>query len=166
MVSPNSADLDTRMEQLVRDLRRLDPLASVKGCSEEDISSAEQALGATLPTMYRTFLRRLGWRQGLLLRGSDVAGASELPDYQADARQAIGEWEPAVVIPDTAIVIAMHQGYRVMYLLPDGNDGPVFEVREGEREPRVAAGTFWEFLLQELEIVKKAIASQQQRDMD
>lgn len=154
MSSPSSADLDAKMEQLVAELRQLDPLASVKGCSEEDISSAEQALEAALPGMYRTFLRHLGWRQGVLLRGTDVAGASELPEYQADARQAISEWQPAVAIPANAIVIAVHQGYRVLYLLPDGSDGPVFEVREGESAPRVVAGTFWEFIVEELGTVK------------
>lgn len=165
MSSPSSAGLDAKMERLVAELRRLDRLAGVKGCSEEDISSAERALGTALPRTYRAFLRHLGWRQGVLLRGTDVAGASELPGFQADARHAVSEWQPAVAIPAHAIVIAMHQGYRILYVLPEGGDGPVFEVREGESGRRVVASTFWDFIEEELATLKAAIAAQRHGGM-
>ena len=159
-----SGSYDRLMSQIGVTLRMVDPLAKVQGCSPEEIAAAEQALGVTLPPVYRAFLKHLGWNHGPLLRGTDVPGAAELVEFQADARAAVTEWKPRPTLPTDAVVIAMHQGYRAIYLLPvSAEDGPVYEVQEGRAEPLLAAPTFRAFLEEHVAQLVSAVAAHRDR---
>ena len=107
--------------------------------------------------MYRAFLLHLGWSAGPLLRGTDVAAASELVEVLGEAKELLQECRAGFTLPSSAVVFAIHQGYAFLYFLADDSfDVPVHRFVEGQPSPRQVASSLSEFFQAEVDTVKRA----------
>src|SRR5687768_6552917 len=97
-------------------LRGVATRSQLTGCSDEDIREVERRLNVPLPFAYREFLKRMGRGAGTFLKGSDwcFPVILELPDW---TKEMLQEAPSNFLLPEAAIVILMHQGYQVFYIL-------------------------------------------------
>jgi hypothetical protein len=109
----------------------VDP-STVEGCSEADIAAVQAQAGGCLPMAYKIFLECMGRQAGGFLVGTDVFYPAVL-NLRSWAQEMLEEGNSGFVLPDTAFVFLMHQGYQCLYFLMEGlsEDPPVFRVAEG-----------------------------------
>jgi hypothetical protein len=100
------------------------------GCTPEEIAWIEADQGVALPANYRAFLRSMGRDAGGLFVGTDLV----FPDIlgaRAGAMELLLENQVPHVLPATAVVVYLHQGYICGFLDPaEGSDPPVWEWAE------------------------------------
>lgn len=113
----------------LRLLRDAGLLRGAKGMSAAEIAQIEAMAGGHLPATYIQFLSRLGVSAGLFMHGSDFT-CGQLPGINRIAREITSKVN--VVLPRTAFVFLMHQGYDFLYLDPaEGNDPEVWKFEDG-----------------------------------
>lgn len=144
-------------------------VSELVGCSEEQITDLEHKLNLTLPLAYKEFLRWMGVKGGLLLRGSDVyynyligsvwndyieEGISS-PDasMKKHAIELLNEhgFEGNILLEDS-VVIMSHQGTAIQYIkINEGENPPVYLFTEQgkwlEEGPSKWANSYSEHLL-------------------
>ncbi len=103
-------------------------------------------LGVTVPAAYVAVLLRIGKDPGSFLEGSDLC-ADALGGLQVGTRALLDEAD-VQTLPEDAFVFCSHQGYQFLFFRLDGHPDPaVSHYLEGEREFRVVAASFSEWLL-------------------
>jgi hypothetical protein len=100
------------------------------GCTPEEIARVEADQGVALPANYRAFLRSMGRDAGGLFVGTDIV----FPDIlgaRDGAMELLLKNQVRDVLPATAVVVYLHQGYICGFLDPaEGSDPPVWEWME------------------------------------
>jgi len=133
----------------------LEKLTFFQGYSDKEIAQAERRLTVSFPTVFRTYLARLGKACGDLFRGSDLAGPLEFAEFSADAKELMKESQADADLLPNAVVFHFHQGYSFCYLLTAGGfDGPVMAYTEGETRPKESSCSFEDFLNAELALME------------
>jgi hypothetical protein len=129
------------------------------GCSETEIAGLERALSLRFPAAYREFLMRMGRRAGELFVGSDYF-VDRLHVLQDGARNLLAEMQSDFVLPESALVILMHQGYVFFFLdVSEGSDDPpVFRFVESDKVPSKVADRFTQFLADCVEDTAEIVA--------
>lgn len=96
--------------------------ADFRGCSDVEIASLEARLGLALPGLFKTYLSRMGWSAGEMLKGSDIRfGCLHL--LTAEGREEMAA--NGVRLPADVFVFFAHQGYDYMYFqVCGGTDDP------------------------------------------
>lgn len=119
------------------------------GCTNEEIANLESQSSVNLPSTFRTFLSLMGKRAGEFLVGTDWT-FSQLPELKERAQGLLEECGlKTAVLPATAFVFAMHQGYQFLFFdSVAGDDPPVFLFLEGEDGPQQVFSSFSQWLLQ------------------
>ena len=151
------ADPGEPARRLLGAMRQAEPGVRVRGSTESAITSAEESLGARFPAVYRALLLEVGHHPGAFMRGSDFARPEELAEFRADAIELLEEWGvPAATFPERAVVFCLHQGYNLLYFLPDdGFDVAVFSCAEGGTAPERAYGSFRELCDEWVELFRR-----------
>jgi hypothetical protein len=122
------------------------------GCTPQEIAQVEADQGVAIPAVYRAFLQSMGRDAGGLFGGTDVV-FPEILGSRRGAVEVLLENQVPDVLPATAVVISLHQGYVLEFLDPaEGSDPPVRGWAEtGEpvaQQAQVVAGSLLEWLLQ------------------
>jgi SMI1 / KNR4 family (SUKH-1) len=86
--------------------------------SPEEIAALEQQLGVRLPAAYKAFLFILGRDGGTDFIGSDCT-IRRLPKLREWAQDLLRRCGSPYMLPDTAFVFMMHQGYSFFYFVAD-----------------------------------------------
>lgn len=137
-------------------LRRLNPAARFRGCTETEIAEAERNLAVRIPAVLREFILRIGWEPGGLWTGSEFAAAQELSEFRKDAEELLAESKATFVLPPSAIVFLLHQGYSFLYIeATEEPDGPVWQVVEGRTSPERIGGSIAQVIDVELALMEK-----------
>lgn len=137
-------------------------VSELVGCSERQIKDLENKLNLTLPITYKEFLRWMGVKGGLLLRGSDVyygyliGSVWQSPDssMKKHAAELLNEYGfDANRLLEDSIVIMSHQGTAIQYIkVNEGDNPPVYMFAEQgkwlEEGPSKWANSYSEHLLQ------------------
>jgi hypothetical protein len=123
--------------------------SDICACTDEQIADLESRMHLALPYTYRSFLSSMGEGAGKFLVGTDWT-LPQLSGLRAKAEELLKECDlESTVLPATAFVFAMHQGYQFLFFdTVAGNDPPVFLFVEGEHEPQRVFNSFSEWLLQ------------------
>jgi len=136
-------------------------VSELVGCSERQIDDLENKLNLTLPRAYKEFLRWMGVKGGLLLRGSDVYygyligsvwqspdasmlnhGVELLNEHGFDGNKLL----------ENSVVIMSHQGTAIQYIkVNEGENPPVYLFAEQgkwlEEGPSKWANSYSEHLM-------------------
>lgn len=124
----------------------------IKGCSDNEIKELEKEFGHGFPAIYREFLLAIGYRAGLLFRGTEIFFGSIRGLIQY-ANELLGENQESFNLPEDAFVFSMYQGYEFNYFrFSEGENPPVYQYIEGNGEPKLAWESFSNFLLEEIKI--------------
>lgn len=119
------------------DFRALAARRGARGCTQDEIAQVEADQGVRLPAAYRELLAALGRDTGGLAVGSDLTFPGIL-GARADAVELFEENEVGHLLPASAVVVMIHQGYVVDFVdTADGQDPPVREWGEGQDDPQV-----------------------------
>jgi hypothetical protein len=111
-------------DQLSLDLEGAPCEVGIAGLSEPEIAAVRSLYdGRPFPEYYVEFLRRLGARAGVLWMGTD-AFYPQLMKIGAWALELLADNNASHLMPEGAIVIAMHQGYQMYWLEPSDMDDP------------------------------------------
>ena len=110
-------------DQLTRDIEAAPCERGIIGLSESEIDAVRSVYGQLLPAYYLEFLRRMGSSAGVLWMGTD-AFYPEIMKIKSWALELLSENKVSHFMPETAIVIAIHQGYQVYWLEPSNVDDP------------------------------------------
>ena len=134
----------------------LDLLSSAfRGCTDEELDAIAQSQGvASLPVAYHEFMRRMGGGGvgsaiAEVFPGDDVAldsilPADDWPGARSLAAEVLGEHGVATGPDFDHLVIRTHRNLELDILALDGNDPPVFGVRDRDGvEPLHDAFTDW-----------------------
>ncbi|HEY2948448.1 MAG TPA: SMI1/KNR4 family protein [Micromonosporaceae bacterium] len=115
------------------EVRALDEQRPIEGLTPEEIDEVRRDQGvASLPAYYAVFLRLLGRRSGAFLVGTDVLYPTII-GLKASTREALEQGDVSSLMPDDAVVVAVHGGYEFYWLEPDGSpDPPLVKYEEGE----------------------------------
>jgi hypothetical protein len=116
-------------------------LDSIIGCTEDEIDALEKQYDIQYPTMYRTFLARMGHAAGDFLVGTDWT-YPVLNRLRSHGESLIAEAGTAYRLPKEAFVFAMHQGYSFLFLHTMFPDPPVWLYVEGDKKPKEVASSF------------------------
>lgn len=134
----------------------LDRQVHFEGYSEEEIAATERRLNVVFPTVFRTYLNRLGKAQGELFVGSDVAGLQDFGRLKTYARTLLRESEVADELPHHAVVFLLHQGYTFCFFLATNDfDCPIMNYAEDEPEPTQSCSSFAELLRLEVQLMEE-----------
>ena len=121
--------MNTRIADGLRLLQDAGLVQGVRGCTPEEIAQVEAQARLTLPATYKDFLSHLGVSAGRFLQGSDFA-VTQLPGANRHARELVQS--AGSVLPPTAFVFLMHQGYEFLFFdTAEGGDPEVFRFEEG-----------------------------------
>jgi SMI1-KNR4 cell-wall len=118
----------------------------IRGCTPEEVSSFEQAVGLQLPAQYKEFLLAMGHSTDCSLFRNTVIFMSELRGVQ-DSAVALcrGDYE----LPKDAFVFSMNdQWYSFLFFkVSEGDDPPIYRYCSMRRGPAVqVCKSFSEFL--------------------
>ena len=120
----------------------------LEGASDEEIQALEQYAGGPFPSVYKQFLKSLGRSAGELLRGTEysVTGRDRLR-LREPAERLLQRKQSSFVLPDTAFVFLMSQGYQFsFFFMNQGNDPPVYHYHEGDGQPTQLASSLSNYL--------------------
>lgn len=152
---------DTPQYLIEEHRRRLTVFA---GYAEDEVVAAEQRLGARFPAVFRAYLSQMGRSSGDLFCGSDLAGIDGFERFRADALALMAETDPALSLPQDAVVYLFHQGYSFDYLRADGGfDGPVLQYIEGWDGPSEGAPAFAALVDSQLHAMESLERSQREQ---
>jgi SMI1/KNR4 family protein SUKH-1 len=136
------------MRTLVEELGLTGELRGVTDAEIQEIRR-DQAL-PSLPGRYVEFLRTMGRDAGPLLRGTD-AFYPAIIGLRQEAVNLLEENNVAGLVPDDAVIFAMHQGYQLYWMLGwAAADPPVRMYQEGDATWSQEWPSFTQFLLSEL----------------
>lgn len=125
-----------------------------EGYSEDDVSAAEHRLNVSFPTVFRTYLRRLGKAHGELFIGSDVAGLGDFEQFRTRAEDLLRDSKVSGGLPPDSVVFLLHQGYTCCYFVAENHfDCPILNYVEGETQATQSCGGFEEFMLSEVQLM-------------
>lgn len=143
----NKAEILTVLKK--KELQTLEPFI---GCTDDEIKQLENDIGCELPFTYREFLRAVGHASGKLFQGTEVH-YSKLKEIQKYAKDLLEENNNPIILPETAFIFSLHQGYEIKYfeLNGDQNPSPIYEWYEGSNKKNMISTSFEEFLLGEIE---------------
>lgn len=134
-------------KSLVKD-QRIEPNALL-GARTEDVTDFEEQCGCDFPSEYKQFLLLAGKGAGELFRGTAIF-YPEVLELQATALDLLQGKN--LVLSERAVVFSMHQGYLFHYFIADdGDDPPIYEYHEGEKEFTKVADSFSQFLAAAIE---------------
>lgn len=103
------------------------------GCTPSQIAEVEADQGVPLPASYRELLRTMGGDLGGLLVGSTVT-YPDILGARAAAVELVEENRVPHLLPASAAVILLHQGYFMSFVdTAEGDDPPVRAWGEGAR---------------------------------
>jgi hypothetical protein len=100
-------------------------------CSSEEVQIVRHHFSGWLPPAYESFLRHCGRGAGRLFAGSEIF-YPELLELQDAAAELLAQAGDRPVLPPTAKVFFMHQGYEFCFFTPTASDPPVFQYVEGQ----------------------------------
>jgi hypothetical protein len=115
------------------------------GCTSEEIVLVEQHFACRLPQAYKDFLVIAGRGAGKLFRGTDLFYPRVLA-LQSEALELFAGLDLLELLPNSAKVFSMHQGYEVNYFEPTSDDPPVSQFVEGQTGVAVAWESFSNFI--------------------
>lgn len=118
------------------------------GCNAEEMDQIRAHFSVHIPAYYEEFLRLAGKSAGGLFRGSDIF-FPRLLKLQKWANELLSE-NNEKGLPESAMVIFMHQGYEFCFILPGKDDPSVFQYVEGQKGFSETWQKFSEFLEQSL----------------
>lgn len=123
------------------------------GASAEEIRELEKYAGGQFPWIYRQFLQHLGRSAGDLFRGSDYSVSQcfhlRLKEH---AEEILKRNKAPFVLPKTAFVFLMSQGYQFSFFhLDQGDDPSVYHYLEGDSIPKKLEGKLSGYLLRCIE---------------
>lgn len=128
-------------------LRNVASPATIAGCTSAEIDAIKQSIRKPLPEVYEQFLTMMGRQAGRFFQGTDMYYPAIL-GLNEDAAQILEEESAGLVLPETAIVFSMHQGYQFMFMSSDeGDDPPVYYYIEGADQFVRKYDHFSQFLL-------------------
>jgi SMI1/KNR4 family protein SUKH-1 len=125
----------------------------LEGASEEEIRELEKYAGGPLPAVYKQFLKQLGRSAGELFRGSDYSVSQRFRLHLREHAEALLLRSNApFVLPKTAFVFLMSQGYQFSFFyIGQGDDPGVYHYLEGDPLPRQLDATLSGYLLRCIE---------------
>jgi hypothetical protein len=136
-----------------RRLTALPDSGDLEGASEEEIRELEKYAGGKLPSVYKQLLKKLGRSAGELFRGSDYSVRQPFHlRLKEHAEELLKRSKAPFVLPRTAFVFLMSQGYQFSFFhLDQGDDPEVYHYLEGEPTPRQMDATLSGYLLRCIE---------------
>lgn len=137
-----------RLVELIDGIRGESPL---EGLTDREIERLRADQGVRrFPVFYEEFLLRMGRRAGSLLAGTDAFYPALLGGKERGAR-LLAENGVEHLMPEDAVVIAVHQDYMLYWIWPNsGEDPPVHEYVEGESAVRRSWPSFTRYLMDQL----------------
>lgn len=103
----------------------------LRSLNNDKIQSIEKEYSVQLPLEYKTFLKLMGNGAGSFMLGSSVF-FNELFDLRSGAIELCEE-NNIPIIPNSAFVFWMHQGYQAAYFnIGEGDNPPVYYFSEGK----------------------------------
>jgi len=121
-------------------------VSPVAGLGPDEIQELAAEQGGVLPRAYVGFLASCGRACGDVLLGTDAFYPS-LVGLRRDAESILAEDGAPFRLGDDDFVVAIHQGYIVLFMRGGDSDPPVFGWAIGEASPAQAAGSFTDFVL-------------------
>lgn len=120
--------------------------ANLQGCSTSEIEKLEAASQVVLPGAYKEFLCAIGKSAGEFLIGEDVF-YSDILNLRGYADELLAESQAGFVLPKSAFVFLMHQGYQFLFFdTASGEDPAVFHYMEKEAQPKEVFTNFSKWL--------------------
>lgn len=109
----------------------------LEGARDEEIQELERYAGGCLPSVYKQFLKQLGRSAGELLRGSEYSVSQRFHLHLREhAEELLVRCKAPFVLPRTAFVFLMSQGYQFSFFHIDRGDDPgVYHYLEGDPTP-------------------------------
>jgi len=157
-MDPNRFSLPEYRNHLLE--RRLIRRRDQAGCTDAEIEQVMRAQRLTrLPALYRDFLKVMGKSPYPLMTGTDWS-LHDLLEIKDAAQELLREDGADPAILEDALVMAMHQGYIVLYI-PQAElapDDPEVWLYEEQGQPRRQWPSFRRFLLSIAEAREKEIA--------
>jgi hypothetical protein len=125
----------------------------LEGASDEEVEELEIYAGGKLPAVYKQFLKQLGRSAGELFRGSEYAVSQcfhlRLKEHAEELLRRSGA---SFILPQTAFVFLMSQGYQFAFFnLDQGDDPSVYHYFEDDRTPKLLGATLSGYFLRCIE---------------
>lgn len=129
----------------------------LEGADDEDIAELETYAGGKLPAVYKHFLKQLGRVAGELLRGSEYSISQGFRlRLREPAEELLHRSGASFILPETAFVFLMSQGYQFSYFkLDEGDDPCIYHYSEGDLMPKILESTLSGYLLRCLEACER-----------
>jgi hypothetical protein len=123
----------------------------IVGCSAEEIAGVERTAPGPLPLAYKSFLSAAGRDAPGFFTGTSLF-LGQIEDLTESAADLLRENNEPFSLPPGAFVFSMHQGYVFHYfVVPGGDDPPVFTYCEGKGPPRPAGDSFTGYLIESMD---------------
>ncbi|PPK65611.1 SMI1/KNR4 family protein [Actinokineospora auranticolor] len=143
-------DVDDFFDLFEAKIRQWRPDGAFAGLTDAEIEAVRAAQGVSaLPAYYIGFLRRMGREAGAFLVGTDIFHPRIL-EVPEGARELLAENDESHLLPDGAVVFALHQGYMAYWFDPNPTDNPRVHLYVEGRDAVREWPSFTEFLLDEL----------------
>lgn len=122
---------------------------ALEGARDEEIVELENYAGGRLPAVYKQFLKQLGRSAGEMLRGSEYAVSQRFHlRLKEHAEELLRRSGASFVLPRTAFVFLMSQGYQFAFFhLDQGDDPSVYYYLEGDSAPKLLDATLSGYFL-------------------
>ncbi|HEX5243198.1 MAG TPA: SMI1/KNR4 family protein [Tepidisphaeraceae bacterium] len=132
------------------------------GCSEAEVTDAEQRWGVRFPLLLRAYLRKVGAAHGCLFAGGR-SSFSQFEQLKRGALELMTEAGCTEGLPADAVVFLEHQGVSFFYLrAAGGEDSAIYLVAEWAKAPTVVHDGFQHLLETQIGLAeenhKRAIA--------
>lgn len=125
----------------------------IEACNSADLRDVQSISQHRLPAAYIAFLSKMGRNAGPLFEGSEFSPAHKNKlRLRQIAERILKDSHSSFVLPDTVFVFLQHQGYQFLFFnVTDGDDPPVFLVRDNHPYPTQVSVAFSRFILDAVE---------------